>query len=177
VAETIRANRLFAARNDVLLHIGVTEAGPLVAGVVRNTAALHTLLGEGIGGTIRVSLSDTMENEVIAGREILAVVGETTGRGGEDRGVTIISCPRCGRNDFDTHAFTERWMERLYSLKKNAAIAVMGCAVNGPEEAKHADLGITGAGGRALIFRQGRVTRVVALDEADAAFAEELERL
>jgi (E)-4-hydroxy-3-methylbut-2-enyl-diphosphate synthase len=145
--------------------------------VVRNAVALHTLLAEGIGGTIRVSLSDTMENEVIAGREILGLVAETTGRGGEGRGVTIISCPRCGRNDFDTHGFTERWMERLYSLKKNCIIAVMGCAVNGPQEAKHADLGITGAGGKALIFRRGRVTRIVAIDEADAAFKEELERL
>jgi (E)-4-hydroxy-3-methylbut-2-enyl-diphosphate synthase len=177
VAETIRANRLFAQRSDVPLHIGVTEAGPLVAGVVRNAVALHTLLGEGIGGTIRVSLSDTMENEVIAGREILGVVADSAGRGGEARGVTIISCPRCGRNDFDTHSFTERWLDRLYSLKKNCTIAVMGCAVNGPEEAKHADLGITGAGGKALIFRQGRVTRILAIDEADAAFAEELERL
>jgi (E)-4-hydroxy-3-methylbut-2-enyl-diphosphate synthase len=177
VAETIRANRLFAERSDVPLHIGVTEAGPLVAGVVRNAVALHTLLAEGIGGTIRVSLSDTMENEVIAGREILGVVEERAGRGGEAWGITIISCPRCGRNDFDTHGFTERWLERLYSLKKNAVIAVMGCAVNGPQEAKHADLGITGAGGKALIFRNGRVTRVLAIDEADAAFTEELERL
>jgi (E)-4-hydroxy-3-methylbut-2-enyl-diphosphate synthase len=176
-AETVRANRFFAERSDVPLHIGVTEAGPLVAGVVRNAVALHTLLAEGIGGTIRVSLSDTMENEVIAGREILGLVAETTGRGGEGRGVTIISCPRCGRNDFDTHGFTERWMERLYSLKKNCTIAVMGCAVNGPQEAKHADLGITGAGGKALIFRRGRVTRIVAIDGADAAFEEELGRL
>jgi (E)-4-hydroxy-3-methylbut-2-enyl-diphosphate synthase len=177
LAETIRANRLFAERSDVPLHIGVTEAGPLVAGVVRNAVALHTLLVEGIGGTIRVSLSDTMENEVIAGREILGAVGESTGRGGETRGVTIISCPRCGRNGFDTHGFTERWMERLYSLKKTAAIAVMGCAVNGPQEAKHADLGITGAGGKVLIFRKGKIIRTVTAGEADAAFKEELERL
>jgi (E)-4-hydroxy-3-methylbut-2-enyl-diphosphate synthase len=179
VAETIRANRLFAARSDVPLHLGVTEAGPLVAGVVRNAVALHALLMEGIGGTIRVSLSDTMENEVIAGREILGAVEESTGRGrgGENRGVTIISCPRCGRNDFDTHGFTERWMERLYSLKKDVAIAVMGCAVNGPQEAKHADLGITGAGGKVLLFRKGKIIRAVTAGEADAAFREELERL
>jgi (E)-4-hydroxy-3-methylbut-2-enyl-diphosphate synthase len=176
-AETVRANRLFAERSDIPLHIGVTEAGPLIAGVVRNAAALHTLLAEGIGETVRVSLSSTMENEVIAGREILGLAAETAGRGGEGRGVTIVSCPRCGRNDFDTHGFTDRWMERLYSLKKDCTIAVMGCAVNGPQEAKHADLGITGAGGKALIFRRGRITRIVAVDEADAAFKEELERL
>jgi (E)-4-hydroxy-3-methylbut-2-enyl-diphosphate synthase len=172
VAETVRANRLFAEQSDVPLHIGVTEAGPLIAGVVRNAVALHTLLSAGIGATIRVSLSDTMENEVIAGREILGAVEE-----GRRRGITVISCPRCGRNDFDTHGFTERWMERLYSLKKNAVIAVMGCAVNGPEEAKHADLGITGAGGKVLIFRRGKVVRTVTAGEADEAFKEEMDRL
>jgi (E)-4-hydroxy-3-methylbut-2-enyl-diphosphate synthase len=177
ITETIRANRLFAERSDAPLHIGVTEAGPLIAGVVRNAVALHTLLAEGIGETVRVSLSDTMENEVIAGREILGAVAESTGRGGEGRGVTIISCPRCGRNDFDTHGFTRRWMAHLYSLKKNSTIAVMGCAVNGPQEAKHADLGITGAGGKVLIFRKGRIIRTVTTGEADAAFKEELDRL
>jgi (E)-4-hydroxy-3-methylbut-2-enyl-diphosphate synthase len=176
-AETVRANRIFAGRNDIPLHIGVTEAGPLIAGVVRNAVALHALLEEGIGGTLRVSLSDTMENEVIAGREILGAAAESMGRGREDRGIVIISCPRCGRSCFDTHAFTERWMSRLYSMKKNITVAVMGCAVNGPEEAKHADLGITGAGGNAVIFRRGRVIRTIAGNEADAAFAEELDRL
>jgi (E)-4-hydroxy-3-methylbut-2-enyl-diphosphate synthase len=176
VADTIRANRLFAERSDVPLHIGVTEAGPLIAGVVRNTAALHVLLTEGIGETVRVSLSDTMENEVIAGREILAAASESLGKG-QGSGVTVISCPKCGRHDFDTHGFTERWMERLYSLKKTAVIAIMGCAVNGPQEAKHADLGITGAGGKVLIFRRGRITRTVSPGEADRAFEEELESL
>jgi (E)-4-hydroxy-3-methylbut-2-enyl-diphosphate synthase len=175
-ADTIRANRLFAERSDAPLHIGVTEAGPLIAGVVRNTAALYTLLGEGIGETIRVSLSDTMENEVIAGREILGAVAESRGEG-PGRGVTLISCPKCGRNDFDTHGFTERWMARLYSLKKTCTIAVMGCAVNGPQEAKHADLGITGAGGKVLIFRRGQIIRTISPAEADEAFAGELESL
>jgi (E)-4-hydroxy-3-methylbut-2-enyl-diphosphate synthase len=173
VADTLRANRILAGRTDFPLHIGVTEAGPLVAGVVRNTAALHTLLEEGIGDTIRVSLSDTMENEVIAAREILGVLG-----GGEKRrGVEIISCPRCGRNGFDTHGFTERWLDYLYTLDKRATIAIMGCAVNGPGEARHADLGITGAGNRVLIFRRGKVIRTIAAENADAAFREELEQL
>jgi (E)-4-hydroxy-3-methylbut-2-enyl-diphosphate synthase len=174
-AVTGQANRSFAGRNDAPLHIGVTEAGPLIAGVVRNTAALYTLLRERIGATIRVSLSDTMENEVIACREILGAVADSTDR--EAQGVTIISCPRCGRNDFDTHGFTERWKDRLYSLKKNVVIAVMGCAVNGPEEAKHADLGISGAGGKVLIFRRGQIVRTLSPAEADEAFAEELQGL
>jgi (E)-4-hydroxy-3-methylbut-2-enyl-diphosphate synthase len=181
VADTIRANRILAKRSDVPLHVGVTEAGPLIAGVVRNTAALAVLLGEGIGDTIRVSLSDTMENEVIAGREILQAVGDMTGNNAAlvsfPQGVRIVSCPRCGRSSFDTHGFTERWQSRFYAMDRNITIAVMGCVVNGPEEARHADLGITGAGDKALIFRKGEVTRTVDAAEADAAFEEELNGL
>jgi (E)-4-hydroxy-3-methylbut-2-enyl-diphosphate synthase len=229
VAETIRANRLLLRSLEAdreasapPLHIGVTEAGPLIAGVTRNAVALCALLSGGIGDTIRVSLSDTMENEVIAGREILALAGELSETaGGEDpqpetvkaryckkeagslqtpqgaglsgifaplwsknsqirrapRGVTIVSCPRCGRNGFDTHGFTARWLDRLYALKKDCVIAVMGCAVNGPEEARHADLGITGAGDKVLIFRHGKVERTIEASEADTVFAEELEKL
>ena len=178
VADTIKANRILAKRSDVPLHVGVTEAGPLIAGVVRNTAALLVLLGEGIGDTIRVSLSDTMEKEVIACREILSTVGGLKGNNaGESQWVRIVSCPRCGRSGFDTHGFTERWQSRFYAMDKNITIAVMGCAVNGPGEARHADLGITGAGDKVLIFREGEVTRTVDASEADAAFEEELDRL
>jgi (E)-4-hydroxy-3-methylbut-2-enyl-diphosphate synthase len=182
VADTIKANRILAERSDVPLHIGVTEAGPLIAGVVRNTVALHALLVKGIGDTIRVSLSDSMENEVIAGREILRVLADdkdavTPVRLGGSRGVAIISCPRCGRNGFDTHRFIERWREFLYMLKKDITVAIMGCAVNGPEEARHADLGITGVGNKALIFRSGKVIRTIDVAEADSAFQEELEKL
>lgn len=177
IADTLAANRLFASRHDEPLHLGVTEAGPLIPGIVRNAAALHPLLAEGIGDTIRVSLSDSMENEVIAGREILGAVADSTGASGVGRGVVLVSCPRCGRNGFDTHAFAERWRDRLYTLRKDVTIAVMGCAVNGPGEARHADLGITGAGNKVLLFRHGQVVRTVEPAEADAAFAQELERL
>jgi (E)-4-hydroxy-3-methylbut-2-enyl-diphosphate synthase len=179
VAETIASARLFAERNDTPLHLGVTEAGPLVAGVVRNTAALHPLLCAGLGDTIRVSLSDTMENEVIAAREILLAVSDTLSQAVSDThlGVRIVSCPRCGRCAFDTHAFTARWQRYLYALDKNVTVAIMGCAVNGPEEARHADLGITGAGNKTLLFRKGRVVRTIDNAAADAAFQEELERL
>jgi (E)-4-hydroxy-3-methylbut-2-enyl-diphosphate synthase len=182
-AETIRANRLLASRTDVPLHVGVTEAGPLVAGVVRNTAALLELLSLGIGDTVRVSLSDTMEKEVIAAREILSAAVERAGIPEPSRGVRIISCPRCGRNSFDTHGFTERWLSRLYGLDKNIIVAVMGCVVNGPGEARHADLGITGAGNRVLLFRHGKVIRTIDAGEGDLsaltdqAFQEALEAL
>jgi (E)-4-hydroxy-3-methylbut-2-enyl-diphosphate synthase len=183
IADTIKANRLFAERSDAPLHIGVTEAGPLVPGTVRNTAALLPLLLEGIGDTLRVSLSDSVENEIIAGREILNAVRDMTGAAGSNRfgrGVILVSCPLCGRNGFDTIAFTERWKTRLYALDKNCTIAVMGCAVNGPGEAKHADLGITGAGNSIMIFRQGRVIKTLtARDDAeiDKAFEEALREL
>jgi len=179
IADTIKANRILARRVNCPLHVGVTEAGPLTAGTARNTAALLTLLTEGIGDTIRVSLSDSMENEVIAAREIIRAASELAGENKRlaSRGVKIVSCPRCGRHGFDTHGFTGRWMERLYSLKKDVTVAVMGCEVNGPEEAKHADLGITGAGDKVLIFRHGKVIRTVSPVEADKAFEEELFKL
>jgi (E)-4-hydroxy-3-methylbut-2-enyl-diphosphate synthase len=176
IADTISANRLLAVRTDAPLHVGVTEAGPLVAGVVRNSAALLTLLGEGIGDTVRVSLSDTIENEVIAAREILGAVDDLGGKA-KTGGVRIVSCPRCGRNGFDTHGFTARWLNRLYSLDKNITVAIMGCVVNGPGEARHADLGITGAGDKVLIFRHGEVIRTIDAAEADGAFEEELNKL
>jgi (E)-4-hydroxy-3-methylbut-2-enyl-diphosphate synthase len=142
---------------------------------VRNAAALVALLGEGIGDTIRVSLSDTMENEVIAGREILETVREMKGAGETPRrGIRIVSCPRCGRSGFDTHAFTARWQNRLYAMDKNITVAIMGCAVNGPEEARQADIGITGAGDKVLIFRKGKIIRTIDSSEADLAFEEEL---
>ena len=184
IADTIKANRLFARKNGVPLHIGVTEAGPLIAGVVRNSAALLVLLGEGIGDTLRVSLSDTMEREVIAAREILLAASDmgsgtakVSGIGSGGRRVVIVSCPRCGRNSFDTHRFTEKWQDYLYTLDKDITVAIMGCAVNGPGEARHADIGITGAGDRVLIFRRGEVIRTITEAEADAAFEEELKGL
>jgi len=169
--EVVRANEFFAQRFSYPLHLGVTEAGPLVAGVVRNTAALVPLLKKGIGATIRVSLSDAMEQEVIAGKEILACI-----EGGR-QGIRIVSCPRCGRASFDTHAFVARWSERLYSIDASVSVAVMGCVVNGPGEARHADLGITGAGNSVLIFKHGEIVRRTDTQNADRAFQEELDSL
>jgi (E)-4-hydroxy-3-methylbut-2-enyl-diphosphate synthase len=179
IADTIEANRILAQRTDAPLHLGVTEAGPLAAGIAANTAALFTLLTEGIGDTIRVSLSDTVENEVIAGKEIVRAASEMIA-GGEklkSGGVRIVSCPRCGRHGFDTHGFTVRWMPRLYAMDRNITVAIMGCEVNGPAEAKHADLGITGAGDTVLIFKHGRVIRTVSPENADTAFNEELQKI
>jgi (E)-4-hydroxy-3-methylbut-2-enyl-diphosphate synthase len=171
VGTTVEVNRRFAARHDYPLHLGVTEAGPLISGVARNAAALTPLLREGIGSTIRVSLSERMESEIQAGREILACAGRARG------GVYVVSCPRCGRASFDTHAFVARWSERLYALKADATVAIMGCVVNGPGEARHADLGITGAGDKVIIFRKGQIARTIRPEEADTVFEEEISAL
>lgn len=168
VNETVSANEAFARKYDVPLHIGVTEAGPLITGIVKSTLAFSTLLNEGIGSTVRVSLSSSPENEVIAGLEILRECGRRSG------GIKIVSCPRCGRQGFDVHSFVDRWQNRLLSSKKDITVAVMGCVVNGPGEGKHADIGIAGAGGKAVIFKKGVVVRTVSEIDADKAFEEEL---
>ena len=178
IADTIKANRILAENCEFPLHIGVTEAGPLIPGLVRNTEALMVLLGEGIGDTIRVSLSDSPEKEVIAGREILRSANDLDAKkAGHCHGVRIISCPGCGRSSFDSIAFAETWQTRLYALDKDISVAIMGCAVNGPAEARHADLGITGTGNKVLIFRKGELVRTIEKHEAESAFLEELTAL
>ncbi|MBN1616550.1 MAG: (E)-4-hydroxy-3-methylbut-2-enyl-diphosphate synthase [Spirochaetales bacterium] len=175
VQETVYSNEEFARKFNHPLHLGVTEAGPLIAGVVKSTLAFSSLLTRGIGSTVRVSLSDNLENEVIAAREILSECGLRKG------GVRIVSCPRCGRDGFDVHGFVSRWQRELYSLNKNITVAVMGCIVNGPGEGKHADIGITGAGSEVVIFRHGEIVRRVSTKdgytETDNAFRQELEKL
>ena len=171
VSETIEANEVFAKKYDIPLHIGVTEAGPLITGIVKSTLAFGALLSKGIGDTIRVSLSSSPENEVIAGREILVECGKREG------GVKLISCPRCGRIGFDVHAFVEKWQRELLSLDKNISVAVMGCVVNGPGEGKHADLGIAGSGNKVVIFKKGKIVRTVDAKDADKVFREELDTL
>jgi len=179
IADTIKANKILSQRTDAPLHIGVTEAGPLIAGLVSSTAALTVLLQEGIGDTIRVSLSDIVENEIIAGREIIRAAGELAPENERLKrsGVKIISCPRCGRYGFDTHSFTNKWISRLYAIKKDITVAVMGCEVNGPQEAEHASLGITGVGDKVLIFKRGKAVKTITADIADDIFAEELDKL
>lgn len=168
VQETIDANEFFAKKYDIPLHIGVTEAGPLILGVVKSTLAFSHLLREGVGSTIRVSLSSSPENEVIAGKEILRECDLKTG------GVTIVSCPRCGREGFDVHGFVEKWQNRLLTLDKNITVAIMGCVVNGPGEGKYADIGIAGSREKAIIFKRGEIVRTVDAKDAEDAFWEEL---
>ncbi len=167
---TIEANRIFSGTHDYPLHLGLTEAGPPIQGIVRSTLVLGRLLEAGIGDTVRVSLSGSAENEVSAAVELLKSLRL------RQKGVSVISCPRCGRATFDVHGFLEKHGTAIYSVDKELTVAVMGCAVNGPEEAKRADLGITGTGTRVLIFRDGTVLRDVEPSEAGEAFIQELEK-
>ncbi len=164
VNETIQCNRFYAQKYNNPLHLGVTEAGPLIGGIVKSSIAFSTLLNEGIGDTIRVSLSSSPENEIIAGLNILKECGKRKG------GVTIISCPRCGRIGFDVHSFMDRWQNRLLALDKNITVAVMGCVVNGPGEGKHADLGIAGTKDKVIIFKKGKIIQTINNEDADNVF-------
>lgn len=167
-ATTVRANRLFASRYDVPLHIGVTEAGPLIPSLVKSTAALLPLLTERIGATIRVSISDAPKTEILTAREIIRESGQ------ESNGVRLVSCPRCGRATFDTHAFLKEAEDLLASSRSQATVAIMGCLVNGPGEAKHADIALTGTGNSVTLFRNGEPVRKVLRGEALQALADEL---
>ena len=180
VKETVIANELFAAASAAPLHVGVTEAGPLVSGIVKSALAFSKLLEKNIGATVRVSLSDTMENEVIAAREILTECGKRKG------GIRLVSCPRCGRNGFDVHGFVERWQHRLFAEKKDLTVAVMGCVVNGPGEGKFADIGITGTENVILLFKRGVIVQRIDIQgltemekntAVDVVFEEELRSL
>lgn len=171
VNETIECNRFYAKKYSNPLHLGVTEAGPLIGGIVKSSIAFSTLLNENIGDTIRVSLSSSVENEVIAGLNILKECGKREG------GVKIVSCPRCGRIGFDVHDFINRWETKLLSMKKNITVAVMGCVVNGPGEGKHADIGIAGTGSKVIIFKKGKIVQTVNKEFADKVFEEELNSL
>lgn len=171
VQETIDCNRFYAKKYNNPLHLGVTEAGPLIGGIVKSSIAFHTLLSEGIGDTIRVSLSAPEENEVVAGLNILKECGKREG------GVKLVSCPRCGRIGFDVHSFVDRWQNKLLSMKKDITVAVMGCVVNGPGEGRHADLGIAGTKDKVIIFKKGKIVQTIDAKDADKVFEEELNSL
>ncbi|OQY33110.1 MAG: 4-hydroxy-3-methylbut-2-en-1-yl diphosphate synthase [Spirochaetaceae bacterium 4572_59] len=168
---TYHSNKLFRERHDYPLHLGITEAGPLIPAIVKSTLGLADLLKEGIGETVRISISDNPEYEILAANELLGNLELRKGR------IKIISCPKCGRSSFDTHAFLDSVKEELYTLPVDVTVAIMGCTVNGPGEASHADLGITGYGKQIQIFRHGKVIRREDPCTAKEAFLEELVRL
>lgn len=176
VTDTIAAYRLMAERADYPLHLGVTEAGTPMRGTVKSAVGLGLLLFEGIGDTIRVSLTADPVREVAVAWEILRAVGLRS------RGPEIVSCPTCGRTEIDLIGMAEKVEEYVQSHPAAAAshlkIAVMGCVVNGPGEAREADIGLAGGRDKGVIFRKGKVLRSVnGQDALLAAFLEELDKL
>ena len=174
VTEMLRANRLVRSMCDYPLHIGLTEAGDDYAGLIRNAVGIGALLTEGIGDTLRVSMSADPAEEVKAGREILRAVGLDP-RGG----IEVISCPTCGRTKIDLIRLEKRFKEAVADLDpkgKRIRVAVMGCVVNGPGEAKEADFGIAGGDGCCVFFRKGERQEKLSEDEALAKLIEETRR-
>ena len=153
VLTTIEAYRLIAQKVDYPLHLGVTEAGTYTGGIVKSAVGLGTLLAEGIGDTIRVSLTDSPVEEVKAGYMILKSLGL------RQRGINFVSCPTCGRTQIDLISLAKEVEKRLENFDKPLTVAVMGCAVNGPGEAKHADYGIAGGIKEGYIFKKGEIIK------------------
>lgn len=153
VLTTIEAYRLIANKVDYPLHLGVTEAGTYTGGIIKSAVGLGTLLAEGIGDTIRVSLTDSPIEEVKAGFLILKSLGL------RKRGINFVSCPTCGRTQIDLISLAKEVEKKLENFDKPLTIAVMGCAVNGPGEAKHADYGIAGGIKEGYIFKKGEIIK------------------
>ncbi|MFI3300997.1 MAG: flavodoxin-dependent (E)-4-hydroxy-3-methylbut-2-enyl-diphosphate synthase [Candidatus Gastranaerophilales bacterium] len=151
VLTTINAYRLMSEKIDYPLHVGVTEAGTLKGGLIKSSVGIGTLLAEGIGDTIRVSLTENPVEEVGAGFEILKSLGL------RQKGVNFISCPTCGRTKIDLINLAKQVEDRFKNIDKPITIATMGCAVNGPGEASHADFGIAGGIGEGYIFKKGEI--------------------
>jgi (E)-4-hydroxy-3-methylbut-2-enyl-diphosphate synthase len=164
----IEAYRLIAERTDFPLHLGVTEAGRIRVGTIKSAVGIGTLLAEGIGDTIRVSLTDEPEREVEVGKEILRTLGYA------QRNVEIISCPTCGRLDVDLFKITEQIEDAVKDIKKPMTVSILGCAVNGPGEAREADLGVAAAKGKGLLFRKGVPLRYVPEEDIVAELLKEI---
>jgi (E)-4-hydroxy-3-methylbut-2-enyl-diphosphate synthase len=169
VIRTVEAYRLLASQTDFPLHVGVTEAGSLVSGTVKSALGIGILLMDGIGDTIRVSLTRDPVDEVRVGFEILKALKI------RQRGPDIISCPTCGRCDIDLVEVVERIESALLTMTTPVRLAIMGCVVNGPGEAREADLGIAGGKGHGVLFRKGKVVRKVPEDRLVETFLEEVE--
>ncbi len=164
VVNTIEAYRLFAEKWDIPLHVGVTEAGTVKAGSIKSAVGIGSVLSQGIGNTIRVSLTGDPVEEVFVARQILKSLKLMP------MGVNIVSCPTCGRTNVDLPSLAEKIEKALSSCKKNITVAVMGCAVNGPGEAREADYGVACGKGDGLLFKKGEIIKKV----KEAEIADEL---
>ena len=165
---TVEAYRLLAARTEYPLHVGVTEAGTRESGIVKSSVGIGALLLDGIGDTIRVSLTDDPVEEVYAAKRILRACGL------EKEFVDVISCPTCGRCEWESMRLAQEVERLTFGAKVRRKIAVMGCAVNGPGEAKDCDLGIAGGRENCVIFKKGEIVRSVPREDAEDVFLREV---
>ena len=168
---TVNAYMLLANRTSYPLHLGVTEAGTTEAGIVKSAVGIGSLLLNGVGDTIRVSLTDDPVREVYAAKHILRACGL------DEEFVEVVACPTCGRCEWESMSLANKVTEFVRPYNKRAKIAVMGCVVNGPGEARDADLGIAGGKGSCLIFKKGEPYKKVAADCAEEEFFKEIRLL
>ena len=168
---TLDAYRLMSETVDYPLHLGITEAGTVNTGIIKSAVGIGALLAEGIGDTFRISLTGDPVDEVKVANEILKALGL------KEYGPTLISCPTCGRCNINLPSIAEKVEQRLSGITKPIKVAVMGCVVNGPGEARDADIGIAGGKGEGLVFRKGEVINKVAEDKLVDALFEELDKL
>lgn len=167
----IDAYRLMSEKCDYPLHLGVTESGTLFKGTIKSSIGIGTLLAEGIGNTIRVSLTSDPIEEIKVAKEILNALGY------RKEGIEFVSCPTCGRTEINLIKIAEEVEERLKSSNKNIKVAVMGCVVNGPGEAREADIGIAGGKGVGIIFKKGEIIKKVKESELVEELIKEIESL
>ncbi len=171
VMTTVESYRQLAGLTDYPLHLGVTEAGGLIAGAVKSSVALGMLLAEGIGDTFRISLTRDPVEEIRVGFELLRALKI------RERGPELISCPTCGRTKIDLFSLAEKVENYVQTMTAPIKVAVMGCVVNGPGEAKEADLGVSGGNGMGIIFKKGEIYKKVAEEELLDAFLAELKKI
>jgi (E)-4-hydroxy-3-methylbut-2-enyl-diphosphate synthase len=171
VLHTISAYELLSEKVDYPLHLGVTEAGTLISGTVKSAIGIGVLLYKGIGDTIRVSLSSDPLEEVKVAYEILRALDL------RHRGPEIISCPTCGRCEIDLFSLVNKVERSLSGVKASPKVAIMGCVVNGPGEAKEADIGVAGGRGQGILFKRGRVTRKVPEKDLAKVLIEEVKAM
>jgi len=171
IKTTIQAYKQLCAYTDAPFHIGLTESGTVFKGSIRSSIAIGHLLLEGMGDTLRVSLTGDPLNEIRVGKEILSAIGLRKG------GIRLISCPTCGRCQIDLEKIADEVERRVEGLDKDITLAIMGCAVNGPGEAREADLGIAGGKGEALIFKKGVIMKKAREEELVEVLLEEIKKL
>lgn len=171
VLNTVDAYRLLSSQTDYPLHLGVTEAGGLIGGTVKSSVALGLLLYDGIGDTFRISLTRDPVEEIRVAYELLRSLRI------RERGPELISCPTCGRCQINLFGLAEKVERYIQTIKTPLKIAVMGCVVNGPGEAKEADIGLAGGNGVGIIFKKGKLYKKVAEEELYDVFIKELEKM